>query len=533
MILCSCRTDPQTKATSDSEELELGKVTFEVTGAEEAKKHFIEGILLLHSFEYQDARTAFQEAIKIDPDFTMAYWGEAMTHNRTLWQGQDREDALAVLEQLGATPEERRLKASTPLEKDFMDAIEILYGEGTKYDRDLAYSEFMQGLTEKYPDHHEVAAFYAISLLGASRNGRDPNLYDHSARIAQGIIDENPSHPGALHYLIHSYDDPEHAPMAKKAADSYSKVAPDATHALHMPSHIYVALGDWDNVVTSNIASWNASVRKAKERKNPDSPGSYHALNWLQYGLLQRGEKETAAQLLDNMIEYTNSNSTKNARSYLVAMKGGQIVETNGWSGKYAGLPIKVDDLNIVTRTGYALIEGLTAYHRKDIKALSNIIEKVSEDRSKSELLVGEKGFAMCSAGGYANKPPSLLDINMTRVMELELLAVHADLSENVEKADDYFRRATELDEQLSYSYGPPDILKPVHEAYGEWLLKEGKWNEAGTMFEKSLKRNPRRLLSFEGLRNAAEQLNNSKQLATVDHELQLSTQSIEWEEIL
>ncbi|NND32121.1 MAG: hypothetical protein HKN76_05970, partial [Saprospiraceae bacterium] len=447
--------------------------------------------------------------------------------------GQDRDDALAVLEQLGATPEERRAKAITPIEKDFMDAIEILYGEGTKYDRDLAYSEFMQGLTAKYPDHHEVAAFYAISLLGASRNGRDPELYDHSARIAQGIIKENPSHPGALHYLIHSYDDPEHAHLANKAADSYSKVAPDATHALHMPSHIYVALGDWDKVVTSNIASWNASVRKSKERENPDNPGSYHALNWLQYGLLQRGETKRAAELLENMIEFMNNNPNKNARSYLVAMKGGQLVETNDWNGKFSKFSIKVDDLNIVTRTGYALTEGLIAYHQNDIKSLARIIETISEDRSKSELLVGDKGFAMCSAGGYANKPPSLLDINMTRVMELELMALHADLSGNPALADEHFKKATDLDEQLSYSYGPPDIVKPIHEAYGEWLLKEGQLEAASNMFEKSLKRNPRRLLSYEGLRNAADQLKNNKLLASVEDELQHSTKSIEWDEIL
>ena len=341
LLVSACRQKESAgdKITED-QALSLGEISFNVNGAAEAMPHFIDGVLLLHSFEYADSRAAFQKAQEIDPDFTMAYWGEAMTHNRTLWQGQDKEDAIAALEKLGKTSEERLAKTSSELEKDFLKSTDILFGSGTKYDRDLAYNQYLDEMTKKYPDNHEVSAFYAISLLGASRNGRDAKLYDRSARVSQGIIEENPNHPGALHYLIHSYDDPDHAHLANLAADSYSKVAPDATHALHMPSHIYVALGDWEKVVTSNIASWNASVRKAKRLEN-ESPGSYHALHWLQYGLLQKGEKDKANGLLENMISYNNSDSSKTARSYLVSMKGGQLVASENWSGPFADLPIK------------------------------------------------------------------------------------------------------------------------------------------------------------------------------------------------
>ncbi|MEL6945722.1 MAG: hypothetical protein AAFO82_23955, partial [Bacteroidota bacterium] len=328
------------EAHDASIESQLGAVNFEVTGSEEAKPYFEKGLLLLHSFEYADAREAFQAAKKVDSTFAMAYWGEAMTHNHSLWQQQDREEALEVLNNLAPSSEERMALLETDLEKDFFKGIEILFGEGTKYERDQAYKDYMEQLTEKYPDHHEVSAFYAISLLGAARNGRDEELYDKSAKIAQGIIAENPQHPGALHYLIHSYDDPGHAYLAKNAADNYSKVAPDAAHALHMPSHIYVALGRWDDVVTSNIASWNASVKRMKAKGLDKDAKSYHALNWLQYGLLQRGEVESATPLLESMVEYAKMDSSSRARSYLLLMKGGHLVETEDWGGEFADIVI-------------------------------------------------------------------------------------------------------------------------------------------------------------------------------------------------
>ena len=130
----------------------------------------------------------------------------------------------------------------------------------------------------KYPEHHEVAAFYALSLLGSSKSRKDDDNYEVGAKIAQSIISENPHHPGALHYLIHSYDDPDHATLALDAANRYSKVAPDAEHALHMPSHIFVALGMWDEVINSNIASYEASVVRMKKKELDNDARGYHAM---------------------------------------------------------------------------------------------------------------------------------------------------------------------------------------------------------------------------------------------------------------
>ena len=245
----------------------LGVVSLEVTGNFKAATHFEKGLLLLHSFEYKDARESFQEAQNADPDMAMALWGEAMTHNHSLWSEQDYDDAKPVIEKLNALD----ISNCSDLEKDFIAAVKVLYEPKTdKLERDQNYKAFMESLHQKYPDNHEVAAFYALSLLGSVPEGRDEEVYGQGAVIAQGIIEENPNHPGALHYLIHSYDDPKHAKLALSAADAYAVVAPDASHALHMPSHIYVAMGMWDQVISSNIASYEASLKRM-ERKGLDN----------------------------------------------------------------------------------------------------------------------------------------------------------------------------------------------------------------------------------------------------------------------
>ena len=530
LAVFSCK---KTEKLDSSEVDELGKVHFPTTGSAEAQGHFKTGVLLLHSFEYEDARTAFEMAQKADPTHAMSYWGEAMTYNHSLWQRQQREKAIDVLEELGETPEIRLSKVKTELEKEIFQGIEILYGEGTKYDRDLAYSAYMKELSEKYPDNHEVAAFHAVSLLGASRNGRDAELYGKTAQIAQSIIDENPNHPGALHYLIHSYDDPEHAHLAKDVADSYSKVAPDAAHALHMPSHIYVALGEWEDVVTSNIASWNASVRRMEKKKLGGDAKSYHAYRWLHYGLLQRGEIEAGQQLLDLMVKYVDEVTNKNGRGYLLGMKGAQMVASNDFLGKNSEIVVETDDMNITARGANALQNGLKAYYQKDVAALDDVIMNISKDRVKNAEKVGEKGFAMCNANGYNSKLPSQLNIDMVHIMELELKALAADLKDQPKEAQEWFEEGLALDKSLTYSYGPPTIVKPIQEAYAEWLLQNARYAEAVAVYDLSLERNPRRLKSLQGKMKALENLSDEMALATLKKELDKSTESKNWEAVL
>ena len=188
----------------------LGRIVFPTSGPAEAQKHFIRGVLLLHSFEYRKAREEFLSAQKVAPAFAMAYWGEAMTYNEPVWFAQDLSAARAALKRLPAN-------APTERERAYLAAVEILYGEGSKESRDFAYATAMRRLHEKYPDDQEAAAFYALSLLGTCHQGRDFRTYMNAAAIAEALLAKNPEHPGALHYAIHSYDDPIHAPLGLRA----------------------------------------------------------------------------------------------------------------------------------------------------------------------------------------------------------------------------------------------------------------------------------------------------------------------------
>lgn len=260
-------------------ELSLGDIEFPNSGSREAQPHFLRGVLLLHSFEYQAAARAFADARRIDPGFAMAYWGEAMTHNHPIWGEQDRAAARAVLDALAPTAAERRQRAATDREKGYLAAVEVLYGDGNKKERDAAYSAAMHDLAARHPDDLDARAFYALSLLGLTGNERDIANYMRAAAVAEEVYEKNRRHPGALHYLIHAYDDPVHAPLGLRAARLYATVARAASHAQHMPSHIFFALGMWDEAIASNIDS----MKTARDQ----GMHGYHPLHWLEHAYLQ------------------------------------------------------------------------------------------------------------------------------------------------------------------------------------------------------------------------------------------------------
>lgn len=521
LLLCfSCRNKENNQVAegltpieqpSDENDDALGTVNIKVTGTKEAQEAFERGLLLLHSFEYEDARVAFQEAQEADSTMVMAYWGEAMTHNHPLWRQQEIEDARTVLNRLAASADERRDLAQTPLERDFLTAVEKLYAEeGTKQERDQAYSEYLGKMKKKYPEQQEVAAFYALSVLGAVPVGRDTEAYEKAARVAQGVMAENPSHPGALHYLIHAYDDPSHAAKAIPAADSYSKVAPAAAHALHMPSHIYVSMGMWEDVIQSNIASWDASVERMERKELDDNARSYHALHWLMYGLTQQGRYTEAEQIMKDFKSYTAEEPNKAARSYMVAIRANYLVETNDWDN-VAVLSIDADreDLNILVRAVYHFTNGWKAYQDGDTEALAAIIGTMAEERKNAANQVTASGAPMCSAAGSNRSLPNQLDIDQSRVMALELEAMAAQLQGDLSQAERHLLAATQLEKELSYAYGPPRIVLPSYELYGRWLLEQGRPTEAMQQFEYALAKGPGRLHALAGAWQAAEATSN------------------------
>ncbi|MEM6963384.1 MAG: hypothetical protein AAF573_01380 [Bacteroidota bacterium] len=499
-LFFQCKNDKSAPVEKTGIENSLGKIDIQVTGSEEAQPYFQEGLLLLHSFEYKDAAEKFVKAQTIDSNFVMAYWGEAMSFNHPLWRERYTEDGIAALKKLAPTPEERLAKAPTAFEKDLLQGVEILYGKGEKKELDIAYKDHMEKLHKKYPDHHEISAFYALSLLGSAKNGRDTETYEMGARIAQSIIDENPKHPGALHYLIHSYDDPDHASLALEAANSYAKVAPDAGHALHMPSHIYVAMGMWDEVISSNIASYEASVKRMKAKELDNDARGYHAFKWLMYGYLQKGNFAKAKEMVYDMKAFCDEKPSNRAKSHFIMMQAAYLTETSDWDDPIAKEAVDLAKMNMFTQSVQHFTQGMMSYVQNNKMQVEEAIKAISLLRTGGEQTMVNGVAKMCSGISAYQQPPSKNEVNSMKVLELELNALLALMNKDEETAEKWFEEATALEETTTFNYGPPNIVKPSFELYAEWLMQKNKKAEAKKQYEKVLLRAPKRLVAMRGL---------------------------------
>ena len=257
------------------------------------------GVLLLYSFEYDDAIEQFRDAQHLDPGFAMAYWGEAMCYNQPLWYNENLEKARAVLARLAPSRAARQSKALTAREKAYLDAVERLYGDGDKTARDRAYSDRMAELVRQYPDDDDAATFYALALLATIPSGeRNTAVSLKAGGIALAVLKKNPEHPGAAHYALHAFDDGEHAAMGLDAARTYARIAPASSHARHMPSHVFLPLGMWDEAAASDESAFAASVALAKRKGLSAAQYDFHSLSWLHYEYLQQGRFAKAREAM-------------------------------------------------------------------------------------------------------------------------------------------------------------------------------------------------------------------------------------------
>jgi tetratricopeptide (TPR) repeat protein len=480
----------------------VGEVSFPNSGAPEAQGAFLRGLAQLHNFEYGSAAAAFREAQEIDPGFAMAYWGEAMTYNHTVWMEQDREAALAALERLSPTREGRIAAAQTEREKAYLRAVEILYGDGDKQGRDDNYAEVMRALYEAYPDDHEAAAFFALSLLGTAHEGRDFATYMRAAAVVEEVFDRQPRHPGAAHYLIHSYDDPIHAPLGLRAAVAYSSIAPDAAHAQHMTSHIFVAMGMWDDVVRANETAV-AVVDRARSARGGPALVCGHYPFWLEYGYLQQGRPDDAKRILRGCRDAARSQEAASRagagdlldpdntlRASYVQMRTRYIVDSEEWDSEVLGWEVPMgeawgDRLTYVFGTGFA------AARRGDLVAAHEAHEALLEARQGLEAVLRTRE----DSGGQYGKRASIL--------ERQLRAVILAEEGRVEDAIALVREAVAEEESLPFIFGPPYVDKPSHELLGELLLASGRAGEAREAFVTALSRTPERITAQSGLTRA------------------------------
>jgi len=495
VLVCVCVCAAAMATVSQAGESDLGALVFPNSGAPEAQGAFIRGALLLHSFEYEDAREAFQEAQRIDPDFALAYWGEAMTHNHPLWRQQDQSAAVEALNRYAPDPAARRAKTKTERERGFVHAVEVLYGDGEKVARDTAYSEAMADLSERYPDDLEARSFYALSILGTVQGVRDFSVYMRAGAVAEEVFAANELHPGAVHYLIHSYDDPVHAPLGLRAARVYAQIAPAASHAQHMISHIYVALGEWAESVDANVKSFDVSAERKQRKDLGIDALNYHSLHWLMYSYLQLGRFDEARAKLDMMTGYARESRSPRALWYHAAMRAAYIVETGAVD---APAEIDPEETQVTGAAADLFASGYVALRAGDRDRAVALADRMSTryDSAASGHLCGQ-------TGGYEDTTKR--DLIVAEVLQNSLRALIALHDGDTAEAIDLFEEATAAEEAMSLDFGPPIIVKPSHELYGEVLLTLGRPADARVQFEKALIRAPRRSLSLAGLAKASK----------------------------
>ena len=259
-------------------------ITFPNSGSAQAQPYFVAGIHALHSFWYQEAREKFLEAQRLDPAFGLAYWGEAMSYDNALLSEagyQNEEQGSSALARIEALDANGGLKLDMR-ERGLIDAIGIRFAPTLDRDtRRQRYAAAMQALVLMYPKDDELVLFESLALM--AQPGFDRNRPEHVTTIAvrlEEIFERSPDHPGVLHYLIHVYDSPAFARLALRQAELYADVAPESSHALHMPSHIYRHLGMWEQVAASNEDAYGASVAWQMSTGRPLYVRDYHALEW-------------------------------------------------------------------------------------------------------------------------------------------------------------------------------------------------------------------------------------------------------------
>ena len=455
----------------------LGAITFPNSGAQAAQDSFHQGVLLLHSFEYARAAEAFREAQELDSGFALAYWGEAMTHNHPLWRQFDRDGGNAVLMRLATTPEARRLKAATERERLYLDAVETLFSfEGSKQGRDRAYMEAMQRLHEAFPGDDEATSFYALSILGIKDGARDFATYMRAAATVMPVFERNPRHPGAAHYIIHSFDDPVHASLGLRAANAYSEIAPDAAHAQHMTSHIFVALGMWERTVTANVRARDI-VNAALTEEGKNLTVASHYVAWLHYAYLQLGETEKAEAMMDLAFQRVQEKATVDEWEYFVSMRARQIVDTGDWS--------------LVSRWTVPL-EQLPSEERGWGYGTARFKYLVTDALAGLYLGNGQAARALTTAP-RPEKPGESLQIDQLA----GLLAIqHGKIEEGVI----LLHQAADAEDALPLEFGPPELVKPSHEVLGKALVDLGRMEEASTAFRRAMERTPRRTQAVNGL---------------------------------
>jgi len=459
----------------------LGKVHFETSCAPEAAAAFDSGMLYQHSFWYRASQREFKKALAADPGCGIAYWGIALS---LLWNPHTAPPVKNLAEGAEALAKGKEVGAKTERERDYLAALSAMYADYDKVDhrtRVLNYLRAMEQLAAKYPGDDEAQINYAITLnVGASPTDKTYGNQLKGAALLEKIWERQPDHPGIPHYLIHLYDTPALAEKGIPAARRYAKVAPDAPHAQHMPSHIFTRVGYWRDSIDSNAVS----ARAARESK--ETADQLHAMDYQVYAYLQLGEDAKAKAVLDEMMAVAVSNETFLSAAYaLAASPARYAVERGDWQAA-AALEVRPVPLPHIAALSW-FAKGLGAARSGDTAAAQAAVARLVALRDEAR----DKKDAYWS---------DQIDIQSRIVTAWAQLA-----SGQRDDALETMSEAADAEDKTEKHPVTPGQLTPARELYGAMLLRAGKPAEALTAFEATMRKEPNRLNATLGAANAAE----------------------------
>ena len=470
----------------------LGTVHFSTSCNGAAQEEFDRAVALLHSFQFSRAIDGFNIALKSDPSCAMAYWGIALSD----WSNPFAAGLKSTSQlQDGRQAAERgqAIGAKTERERAYISAVSKLYTDFEKTPqrvRLLAYRDAMGDLAAQYPQDHEASIFYALALAASE----EPTDKTYASRLKAGAILEalfaqEPDHPGLAHYIIHTYDVPPLAARALPAAERYSEIAPDAPHALHMPSHTFTRVGYWQESIDSNLAAATAARREGQPAEE------LHALDYLAYAYLQTAEDEAARRLVESLPEIASRFDPKKliggaappSAGYfaLAAIPARYALERQDWKAA-AQLEVRETSFPYTEAMTY-FARGLAAAHLGDIataRASCDALSKIHERLSKSN----ESYWA------------EQVEIQRRGVSAWTMLA-----EGRTAEALQEMKSAAEMEDGTEKSAVTPGPLAPSRELLGEMLLQMNRPEQALEEFEATLKREPNRFRALYGAARAAQ----------------------------
>jgi tetratricopeptide (TPR) repeat protein len=472
------------------EQLQLGTVSFPTSCAPAVQKSFERGVALLHSFWYEEAEKRFAEVAQKDPKCAMAHWGIAMTMWHQLWS---RPSDATLKRGWQEIQDAQRAGAKTAREREYIAALAEFYRDPDKSDypaRALAYSQGMEKVYRDNPKDLEAGAFYALSLL-ASEPPNDSSFANRKKALAilNPLFAKEPNHPGLAHYIIHTCDKPQLAPLGLEAARRYARIAPSSPHAVHMPSHIFARLGLWQEDIQSNLASI-AATQKATGMHMGGEAHQVHAMHFLIYAYLQVGRDKDAKALVDKvraMPAMGEGDMARYVEFARVAFPAMYTVEMRHWPEAAALEPPPEAVSSDQAITYWARTIGAARMHDAEAaRKNAQQFDALLEDTRK-----GKDGY--------------LADDLKTARDE-----VHAWLAYAENKPEEAVRLMREVADNQD-AVGKDEVEIPAREMLGDMLLEMNRPAAALVEYEKSLKTDPNRFNGLYGAARAAELAHQSE----------------------